>query len=70
MVVLIGLQRKVSLSCGNAIADAIESAMDTSKLINDDTKSNYLVCPECGKKTLKPEGKCVTCSNCGWSKCE
>lgn len=67
---LIRQGKKMSLSCGNAIADAIESAMDTSKLINDDTKSNYLVCPECGKKTLKPEGKCVTCSNCGWSKCE
>lgn len=27
-------------------------------------------CPECGKYTLRPEGNCVTCSYCGWSKCE
>ena len=27
-------------------------------------------CPECGHYTLRPEGNCVTCSYCGWSKCE
>ncbi len=28
------------------------------------------ICPECGKRTLKPEGKCVNCIECGYSKCE
>lgn len=60
--------KDVSLSCANAIADAMEAKLgqqvvDTEKTINKP-------CPECGKKTLIPEGKCVTCTNCGWSKCE
>jgi ribonucleoside-diphosphate reductase alpha chain len=36
----------------------------------DTTKHNDMFeCPECHQKTLKPEGKCATCSNCGYSKC-
>jgi len=58
----------LSLSCGNAIADAMEAMIDTvDENIEHDT---YLTCPECGKKTLRPEGKCFTCSNCGYSKCD
>ena len=59
--------KNVSLSCGNAIADAIQAMMGTHhtiELVNGNT------CPECGKATLKPEGNCVSCTNCGWSKCE
>lgn len=29
-----------------------------------------LECPECHHKTLIPEGKCVTCKRCGYSKCD
>lgn len=29
-----------------------------------------LECPVCHKKTLIPEGKCVTCRECGYSKCD
>lgn len=37
----------------------------TEKMQND----GYMVCPECGEKALiKTEG-CMTCHNCGWSKC-
>ena len=58
----------LSLSCGNAIADAMEAMIDTvDENIEHDA---YLTCPECGKKTLRPEGKCFTCSNCGYSKCD
>ena len=63
----------VSLSCSNAIADAIEMVMkkqDIGKVPTEEEDTIKRVCPECGKKTLIPEGKCVTCSNCGWSKCE
>jgi ribonucleoside-diphosphate reductase alpha chain len=63
----------VSLSCSNAIADAIEMVMkkqDIGKVPTEDDDTIKRVCPDCGKKTLIPEGKCVTCSNCGWSKCE
>ena len=72
--------KQVALSCSNAIADAIESALGkvkgSMKKTNNNTKENTnepvikRECPECGKRTLIPEGKCVTCSNCGWSKCE
>ena len=69
--------KQISLSCSNAIADAIEAAIGKIKVAKNkkyikETKSNDTdrECPECGKKTLKPEGKCVTCYNCGWSKCE
>lgn len=67
--------KQVALSCSNAIADAIESAMGKAKTTHkpkpkEEEPTINRECPECGKKTLIPEGKCVTCSNCGWSRCE
>ena len=67
--------KQVALSCSNAIADAIESAMGKGKTVHkpkskEEEPTINRECPECGKKTLIPEGKCVTCSNCGWSRCE
>ena len=63
----------ISLSCGAAIGDCIEEAY--KELRKDTTpktkaKNNLLKCPECHKHTLRPEGKCYTCSNCGYSKCD
>ena len=60
--------KEVSLSCSNAIADAIEAIIG-EQVVQQESAINR-ECPECGKKTLIPEGKCVTCTNCGWSKCE
>lgn len=59
--------QNVSLSCGSCIAEAIEELKggESEKEI-----SNGIVCPECGQNTLRPEGKCVSCSNCGYSKCD
>lgn len=65
--------KQVALSCSNAIADAIELALGKLKSEKTNKEKSSTInkeCPECGEKTLKPEGKCVTCSNCGWSKCE
>ena len=59
--------KSLSLSCGNAIADAMTAMLDDETTVEHD---GYLVCPECGKHTLRPEGKCFTCSNCGYSKCD
>lgn len=69
-------------SCPDAIARVIEkvkrfqdSGMNFSNdikidephpTINTDKYSKF--CPECGKK-LEHEGGCVTCRNCGYSKC-
>ena len=68
-------KKDIALSCSNAIADAIELAMSSKKYeaeVPEEEESPTIKreCPECGKKTLIPEGKCVTCSNCGWSRCE
>lgn len=76
--------KKVSLSCGNAIADALQKAYkelndmpikDKPKIVEVkkepivQVKQNLLVCPECGEQ-LKSEGRCFSCPNCGFSKCE
>ena len=56
----------MSLSCGNAIAEALEESYGRAKENTD----GLLECPECHKKTLRSEGKCFTCSNCGYSRCD
>lgn len=77
--------KKVSLSCGNAIADALQKAykeLQNIQPVSDKIEkpikivqetspryTNSLVCPECGEQ-LKSEGRCFSCPNCGFSKCE
>ena len=63
----------VSLSCGHCIGEAIliEQAsknQEKTKIVLPD--SGFLKCPECGEMSLKPEGRCFNCSNCGFSKCD
>lgn len=72
----------IELSCGNAIAHALEVAYNKEakmvikepKKVEKGTKSTsssgLYECPECGQKTLRLEAKCSTCSNCGYSKCD
>ena len=63
--------KDVALSCSNAIADSLEAALVALGKVQEEDTSETInrPCPECGKKTLIPEGKCVTCSNCGWNAC-
>lgn len=77
--------KKVSLSCGNAIADALQKAykeLQNAKIVSKQSEKctkivlkepvkhvNSLTCPECGEQ-LKSEGRCFSCPNCGFSKCE
>lgn len=78
--------KKVSLSCGNAIADALQKAykelqsakvapkesIQSAKITDSSGKKHVksaLTCPECGEQ-LKSEGRCFSCPNCGFSKCE
>lgn len=74
----VGKQGK-SLSCGHAVASAIME--EYRRLVRvfpyPDTKPaepkpehEYLPCPQCGKLTLVPEGRCATCVNCLYSKCD
>ena len=63
--------KNISLSCGNAIADAIEESLkkETTREVAVATKENLAKCPECGEPSLVPTGKCVYCPKCGYSKC-
>lgn len=77
--------KKVSLSCGNAIADALQKAykeLQSAKIASKESEkhveialkkpqkhANGLTCPECGEQ-LKSEGRCFSCPNCGFSRCE
>ena len=55
----------MSLSCGNAIAEALEESYgETVEMPKGD-----LECPECHQMTLRAEGKCFTCDNCGYNAC-
>lgn len=69
-------------SCASCIAEALDSMYHGIKeepkpIIHtidqepeEETHNDMGICPECGEKTLKPEGKCVNCTNCGYSKCD
>lgn len=69
-------EKDIELSCGNAIAHALELAYNKeTKMVIKEVKENnetegLLECPQCHKKTLRPEGKCFTCGNCGYSRCD
>lgn len=70
-------------SCPDAIARVIQKVMDIRGMTPEDisrqissvenkaeetTQNGFRFCPECGEK-LEHEGGCVTCRNCGYSKC-
>jgi ribonucleoside-diphosphate reductase alpha chain len=62
--------KTVSMSCGSAIAEAIEEVYRELKEPQKDEPVNKLACPSCGEHTLRPEGKCFNCSSCGYSRCD
>ena len=68
------------LSCGDIIARVIETDYkiqknkhhNITKILDNTIKeksNNKMICPEC-KEELQFDGGCVTCKNCGWSKCD
>lgn len=32
-------------------------------------REGYSICPSCGLETLRHDGSCTLCENCGYSKC-
>ena len=74
----------VCLSCGNAIASALNEAYKDTKSPSKqftgkdktavpvfnigDAEPTKKKCPECGAE-LRPEGKCFLCPNCGYNAC-
>lgn len=67
----------IALSCGNAIGDCLREALKvkinktnvTKENTSTDKSRTTMKCPDCGGE-IHAEGKCIACSNCGWSKCE
>ena len=43
-----------------------------SKELDTKTKQNngHLVCAKCSNHSVINEGGCLTCKECGWSKCD
>ena len=60
---------EISLSCGDAMATALEKAYN-KEIKNSNDNSKYTVCPKCGKRTYVSAGKCGYCYNCSFSVCE
>ena len=73
----------IGLGKANGVPDAIRKAIAKAKKNDtpskqqadsltaaDEEDNGLLPCPQCGKKTLRPEGRCFTCSNCLWTKCD
>ena len=58
--------KDIELSCGNAIAKALE--MCYNKNLNGQNEA-LTVCRECGAKAVRLEGKCSVCGECGASAC-
>jgi hypothetical protein len=53
--------------------------MSDEKILTEDVASFDLIdleemtdegCPICGGDNIIHEGRCFTCADCGWSKCE
>jgi ribonucleoside-diphosphate reductase alpha chain len=64
--------KAVAKSCGNSIANAIEKVYKEMNGAESLKKKDngMLKCPECGEKTLISTGKCFTCTNCTYNKCD
>ena len=56
-----GKAEEESEACSSPEAEKEKEAVDDS---------SKMTCPECGSTSLVFEGGCVSCSECGWTKCE
>lgn len=75
-----GVKLSPGKSCPSAIANVLRdllkeiktNQLESNKKIDESHNSEQTskhLCPECGQD-LRFEGGCVSCPNCGWSKCE
>jgi len=62
--------KNISMSCGSCIGEALEEAYLGLQGVKQTVEVELLPCPECHEATLRPDGKCYTCHNCGYSKCD
>ena len=65
------LEKKVAKATPDEIQKVTESLSESPANSGKSPDTFFIaVCPECGSTALEFEGGCVTCRNCGWSKCE
>lgn len=50
------------------LPEKVQEVVEEKKLSQGSNEKNFKYCPECGNP-LEHEGGCVTCRNCGYSKC-
>lgn len=66
-------EKNLSRSCPIAVAEAIEAEykkLHPEKKTFSEEDENMLECPKCHHRTLIPQGKCLSCRRCGWSRCD
>ena len=66
-------QRDISGNIGDNINKKLRITMaGVSKELDTKTKQNngHLVCAKCNNHSVINEGGCLTCKECGWSKCD
>ena len=54
-------------SIGQQIIDGLKEAIEAERA--NKHREGYSTCPHCGLDTLRHEGSCTMCENCGYSKC-
>ena len=54
-------------SVGQQIIDGLKEAIEAERTNNH--REGYSKCPSCGQETLRHDGSCTLCENCGYSKC-
>ena len=60
------LKEKDSLGSGNLKDDKVRITLANET----PEKKNFMKCSECDSQSLVNEGGCMTCHECGWSKCD
>lgn len=66
-------EKNLSRSCPIAVAETIEAEykkLHPEKKTFSEEDENMLECPKCHHRTLIPQGKCLSCRRCGWSRCD
>ena len=64
------LQEKNTNSLEDSFGDLQEKPRITLAQDSEDKKKNYMICTECDNHSVVNEGGCLTCRECGWSKCD
>ena len=68
---VLNVKGKESKLSGDAVLEecGVESKSASSQKGTKIRIKEQILCPECGSAQIKQESGCVTCADCGWSKC-